>query len=38
MENPYEDGDKVNECLWCGKPCEKDFCNDRCAFLWVTES
>lgn len=32
MEEEYE-----NECLWCGKPCEKPCCSEQCATNWVLE-
>lgn len=24
------DSEKENKCLYCGEPCEKDFCNKDC--------
>lgn len=26
-----------NTCLWCEKPCEKEFCSEKCAVNWAIE-
>lgn len=26
-----------NRCAWCDKPCDKDFCSEKCASEWVKE-
>lgn len=32
-----EDDLLENECWWCGKRCEKDFCSEKCNLQWVKE-
>lgn len=29
LDNPFGD-EKENECLYCGEPSEKDFCDKQC--------
>jgi predicted RNA-binding Zn-ribbon protein involved in translation (DUF1610 family) len=37
FETPTEEDYVEHECLWCGAPCEKDFCSGDCARQWVAE-
>jgi len=37
MENPIDREHLVNECGWCGAPCEKDFCSQVCTEQWIKE-
>jgi len=28
---------KLNNCLFCGKECEKEFCSNKCEKAWIRQ-